>query len=60
MIPTYLATAQLADGRLRRLLNPPEPPNNTLHLAVVTGRATEPALQAVTSHLRSEARRWGP
>jgi DNA-binding transcriptional LysR family regulator len=57
VVPTYLATGELAAGTLRVLHHPPEPPTNTLHLATPAGR-NNPSIRAVAAHLQNAARSW--
>ncbi|MFI6347101.1 LysR substrate-binding domain-containing protein [Streptomyces sp. NPDC050560] len=57
VLPRYLCAAELADGRLRPLLEPALPPLNTLYLAARSGPAS-PAAAAVWDLLRTAGRDW--
>jgi DNA-binding transcriptional LysR family regulator len=57
VLPRYLCAAELADGRLRALLEPDLPPINTLFLVSRAG-VTRPAATAVRDHLLQHGRSW--
>ncbi|MQY03787.1 LysR family transcriptional regulator [Actinomadura macrotermitis] len=57
VLPRYLCRAELADGRLRTLLEPELPPVNTLFLAFRPG-GRHPAADAVRGHLLLLGRSW--
>lgn len=55
VLPRYLCAGELADGSLVQLLDPPEPPINTLYLAARAGGAP---LVEVRETLVAAARDW--
>lgn len=57
VLPRYLCADELADGRLRLLLDPELAPINTLFLVSRAG-AANPAGTAVRRHLLLQARTW--
>jgi DNA-binding transcriptional LysR family regulator len=57
VLPRYLCAAELADGRLRALLEPDLPPINTLYLMSRAG-APHPSTAAVRDHLLRAGRDW--
>lgn len=57
VLPTYLCTDELADGRIRLLHRPEIPPINTLFLACRDG-PVHPAVTTVRNHLLGEALDW--
>jgi DNA-binding transcriptional LysR family regulator len=58
VLPRYLCADQLAAGELRLLLDPPEPPINTLYLAARAGTLAQPHIAELQQTLRSKARLW--
>ncbi|MCD0483687.1 LysR family transcriptional regulator [Streptacidiphilus sp. ASG 303] len=58
VLPRYLCAEGLARGEVVALLDPPEPPINTLHLARRAGGGHPPLLAAVGDRLREAAREW--
>lgn len=58
VLPTYVAAADLAAGRLVRLHEPEFAPLNTLYLVVRRG-AVEPVVAGVQEHLITQAAAWG-
>lgn len=57
VVPTYLATSEVASGALKLLHHPRTPPSNTLQIATLSGRE-DPTVTAVTRVLLGEASRW--
>lgn len=57
VLPRYLCVAELADGRVRVLLEPELPPINTMFLASRAG-ALHPAARAVRGHLLLQGHAW--
>jgi DNA-binding transcriptional LysR family regulator len=57
VLPRYLCATELADGRLRALLEPDLPPINTLFLVSRAG-VTRPAAGAVRDRLLHAGRSW--
>ncbi|WP_248966049.1 LysR family transcriptional regulator [Sphaerisporangium perillae] len=57
VLPRYLCATELADGRLRTLLEPELPPINTLFLVSRSG-VQHPAATAVHDHLLLQGRTW--
>jgi DNA-binding transcriptional LysR family regulator len=58
VLPRYLCAGQLASGELRLLLDPPDPPINTLYLAARAGTLAQPHLAELRQTLRNKARLW--
>ncbi|MEV4258548.1 substrate-binding domain-containing protein, partial [Spirillospora sp. NPDC049652] len=56
VLPRYLCRAELADGSLRPLLDPPDPPINTAFLVQRAGARPSPHVGLVREHLREIAR----
>ncbi|RFU38677.1 LysR family transcriptional regulator, partial [Actinomadura logoneensis] len=57
VLPRYLCHAELADGSLRTLLDPADPPINTAFLVQRAGALPSPHVGLVREHLRSVADR---
>ncbi|WP_255495667.1 MULTISPECIES: LysR family transcriptional regulator [unclassified Nocardiopsis] len=58
VLPRYLCREALADGRLVALLEPEDPPINTVYLVRRPGPAGSSQLDRVHRHLLSAARPW--
>jgi DNA-binding transcriptional LysR family regulator len=58
VLPRYLCAGELTAGELRLLLDPAEPPINTLYLAARQGALAQPHLAMVHRTLRSKASLW--
>lgn len=58
VLPRYLCIEPLGSGELRALLDPPDPPINTLYLATRTGTHAQPHVAQVLQTLAAKAARW--
>ncbi|WP_026118874.1 LysR family transcriptional regulator [Nocardiopsis ganjiahuensis] len=58
VLPRYLCQRALLDGSLVALLEPEDPPFNTVYLARRPGASDNPHLELVRSHLTRAARTW--
>lgn len=58
VLPRYLCAGHLAAGELRLLLDPPDPPINTLYLATRAGALAQPHLAQLHQTLRNKAELW--
>lgn len=58
VLPRYLCAGPLSADELRLLLDPPDPPVNTLYLATGAGALAQPHLARIHNMLRSRANFW--
>lgn len=58
VLPRYLCAGPLSADELRLLLDPPDPPINTLYLATRAGALAQPHLARIHNMLRSRANFW--
>lgn len=58
VLPRYLCAAELASGALVPLLEPEDPPINTLYLAERTGAPERPTVTSIRERLLADAHTW--